>query len=458
MIEKFISPNEDQAYFNKSVAEKYADLTRKVETKEIEIAPEFLQSAKNIIEMFYLKPKEDFTIVTDAKVMDEFPEMVLALENTTREKMRETKGHLSILVASETTRSALPWEAFIGERLKSRPFLIISALSRSHSLGSRRAMRPEINISEKLRIIRSEGFKNAVGKGLTSITPERLQLLYEAAQNDETLSKLYEKALKKLINQQKSRVISITRGTEKDIFTEGAALENLDDIKERNEKVDNLLKDVEKVHITSQLGTDLWLKIRKGTEINDRGVIDKPGELSNFPVGEWACSPWMEGCDGKLVILNSPLGPGLDRPMITQPITVIFENGKAVSIEGDKPAELLKQKIDLSNADYRAKNPNDLFADAAKVAELGIGTNTKAFRMVDGKKVVAPTSLEGEKSYGTVHIAIGGNGIFLEDPNSAEYNNISFHNDIVLPDVTVECYKKDGTKFNLIENGQPIGY
>ncbi|EKD56395.1 MAG: hypothetical protein ACD_58C00205G0004 [uncultured bacterium] len=94
---------------------------------------------------------------------------------------------------------------------------------------------------------------------------------------------------------------------------------------------------------------------------------------------------------------------------------------------------------------------------AYKLAEFAVGLNTMACK---DKPDNYWGSTETEKKYGTSHIAFGSNGTFgvtNDDPNR---NLANVHCDMIIldPQLTIECNKKDGTKFNLIENGLPIGY
>lgn len=439
----------------------FGELSEKVKLQEKEISPEIDKAAKNIIGMFNLQPKEEFVLATDQGVIKELPEMILALEKYAKEKLSPEKGHFRLLVAPKTEHSAQLWQEAIGEKLKGKPILIITSLSRSHSQETREALWPENWLSDaaKLRKLAESGnLRELVKKGWSGIREETLEKILIASSQNEIYQDIFKGLLKVILDNNRSRLVSITRGTNRELLTQGACSESLADIEQRTGRLAELMKDVEMVHIISPEGTDLWLKPRVEYAEVDNGKVDKPGKLANFPVGEWACAVGFKETKGKIVVYKSPLGPGIDREMVDEPVTIIIESGKAKEISGGKAAEILKKTMEKINREYHAALPEDKQADCYKVAEFGIGTNTKASRIVEGQKVVAPTSLEGEKLYGSVHIALGANGTFGLNPKDPEFNNIPFHNDMVLPGVTVECTKKDGTRFILIENGQAIGY
>jgi len=211
--------------------------------------------------------------------------------------------------------------------------------------------------------------------------------------------------------------------------------------------VDSLMRDVVRVHVTSPQGTDLWLKPRPEKSEIEAGKITNPGDVSNYPIGEWSCSPHWEGANGTLVV-DGPFGGGHNKDRIDQPVRVTFREGVAEDIEGGEAAEMLRTYLESGNDDQDG---------AYRIAEFAVGTNGKA---CEGKPDAHIGSSEGEKKYGTAHIAVGNNGTFGVAPGDASYNGeAKIHCDMVLWDqVTVECEKSDGSTFKLIENGTPQGY
>lgn len=471
-----------------------------------------LKAAENILTMFDLKPgKEDLLVVTDAKVMKVNPGMVEAV----MEQAKKLGVEFRVMVAPESKKSSTPLSEEFGDRMAGRPVLILTARSRSHSEQTRNAHDQERVLSEKAvsewdKIIQSERLNKAVIRGWSGIVPDRLQQLKEEGVEKGLDFEKYQK----LCKERNARIISITKGHNPEgILTEGPALEDIETIRDKGEKVNELMKGVEKVHIISAKGTDLWLYPMTESQDFEDGKIDKPGKISNFPIGEWSCSVRLEGTNGILVI-DGPCGGGLDRHLIGAGIKLEgIKDGLIGKIEGVKhqegrqiledlagqdekaagllkiiesgdldkifetitkedlseiwkalepekknvlksylAAERLKNYLEVGNRDYRVKNPEDKRAEAFKLAELGIGTNTKAKTPHNNR------STNGEKEYGTVHIAAGGNGTFGIPRNDINFNNIAIHCDMIHDQPTVECFKKDGTKFKLIENGEPIGY
>jgi leucyl aminopeptidase (aminopeptidase T) len=143
------------------------------------------------------------------------------------------------------------------------------------------------------------------------------------------------------------------------------------------------------VHLTSALGTDLRFSIRGRSWRVDSGILRGRGVYGNLPAGEIFIAPIEESADGMLIIDKSL--PGL---VLTEPVRVKFDGGRAVRIEGGAGAEFLERAI----ADEEDKPGGEW---ARSMAELGIGTNPAA--RLQGNIIT------DEKVAGTVHIAIGRN-------------------------------------------------
>lgn len=399
--------------------------------------------ANNMIDCFDWQPdQEGFAVITDTRVMRENPELIFLVEEVLKERAGN-KGHFRLMVAPESKRSTVPLGKSIGESMKGNPVLILTSRSRTHSLETGAAIRGDLATTKEslAKILKSGRFKETVKKGQSVISPKRLKELQA-----EIPDKYFDKLIK-MAKEKGSRVISCTKGHNPfEILTKGAVEESVEKLKERAEKVDNLMKEVEKVHITSQEGTDLWLDVRPDKSEIEDGQINKPGKVSNYPIGEWSCSLKWEGSQGTLVV-NGPCGGGLNKDKIDQPIRLTIEQGEVKTIEGGKASELLKEYLDQGNDENNG---------AFKVAELGIGTNSKA---VEGKPEEYWGSSETEKKYGTVHVAVGSNGTFGVKKDDPYYNPAAIHCDmILLGKINVECVKKDGSTFKLIEQGTPQGY
>ncbi len=409
--------------------------------------------AKNIIDCFGFQPeKESLLVLTDDKVIQEngyFIDAIKADLDGRTLKSQRAKGNYEMVVVPASPKSATPLGEAIGEKMKSRPVLIITSMSRSHSRETGTAYRGDIPDKSVFdEIIASETFRNTVAKGHSVYTTERLEQM-----GGKLPDSTYEK-MKLFAQNNRSRIISITKGHNPyEILTRGAVEEPIEKIKERASKVSELMKDVKRVHITSPLGTDIWLNVRPDLNEVEDGNLGNPGSLSNYPIGEWSCSPDWEGSNGVLVI-DGPCGGNINQDIIDEgkPFVLTVKQGEVIDIKGDgKALDMWKSYLDSGNND---KN------HAYRLAEFAVGTNTKALQ---GKPRSYWGSTEGEKVYGTAHIAVGSNGSFGRTPDDPNYNSAAVHCDMVLglhPNnrVTVECERKDSSRFNLINNGEPKEY
>ena len=146
--------------------------------------------------------------------------------------------------------------------------------------------------------------------------------------------------------------------------------------------------------------------------MRDTGLIQKRGDWGNLPAGEVALAPVEGSTSGTLVIDNLvDAALGLS---VTQPLKIAVKHGRARSFVGPDAARL---KSILEAADKNACN----------IAELGIGTNSKA-RLIGNV-------LEDEKVLGTVHIAVGDNTSF---PGGHTKSNIHLDGILLRPTVKID--------------------
>ncbi len=189
-------------------------------------------------------------------------------------------------------------------------------------------------------------------------------------------------------------------------------------------KLRDSLEGTSNVHITSPLGTDLSFSIAGRQIAVDPGIVRKPGYY-NLPSGECYVAPIENSASGTLVVDKS-----FPNILIREPITLTFEHGRVIDIQGGREAEQLKQLIEEGE-----KQPDG--EGCRTIAELGIGTNPAAR--------ITGNVMTDEKVMGTIHIAIGHNAVA---PYNGQ-NRAPIHLDGVMGDPTLFV---DGTL--LIDNGK----
>ena len=225
------------------------------------------------------------------------------------------------------------------------------------------------------------------------------------------------------------------------------------DYKKMAEESVNLLqklKNVRKVHITSQAGTDLEVQVpaevRFDTDctIIPPNIYGKPGKFGNLPVGEvWSQKdeiiqvlnkasgkkenqsyPVKQTACGKVVCDVTAGGyPGRISP--AKPLIASFKDGILTKLHSDDQA-LDSIRKDILNSQSKYGLPTVL-------EEVGIGLNEKAR--------VTGNMLEDEKIKGTCHVAPG---------------NIRCHIDMLIDKPTITGYDSEGTAIEIMKNGIPI--
>ncbi len=196
-------------------------------------------------------------------------------------------------------------------------------------------------------------------------------------------------------------------------------------IKERTETLAKVIKESEKIVVTSSNGTDLILGVH-GREIKtDTGILTEPGSFGNLPAGEAFFAP-LEGTANGILVLEWAPTHKLDSP-----VRLTIKSGIVVDVAGENNyATALRERLE-ENANFR------------NIAELGIGTNDRASR--------PDNILEAEKILGTVHIALGDNSSFGGRVRTP------FHQDYVVFNPTVTLIYSDGRKKVILEKGRVYG-
>jgi len=432
------SGDEENAIYNYGIelAKKSEDIEKDLTPSEKEQFEKIKIGAKNVIACFALKKGENLIIITDSGA-DQL--MIRALW----EAGRETVGDdCRVIVAPKTEHAAQEFGENVGERIKTADaVLLLTSLSRSHSKESADLMHPESNLDELEAILNS-----------LKLTDRFLNI-----KEKYSLKEIAEKKDKRKITEEsgfasRARLISITN-TSREILTEGAALEDPEEMSRRIDKFAEIMKGIEKVRITSENGTELEVDLKVPSLYKENSYIDKPGKLSNFPMGEFAGAVDLNGTSGVYVVDGAVGMIG----RVDEPIRIHIKNGIATKIEGGKAAKKLEEILNKAEVEYKEKNPSDKKTSAFRLAEFAFGMNSKAFRYDEnGEKISPPTSLEGEKGLGTIHIALGKNSLFNVSKDDPDFNDIPIHIDCVAMHTTIKGIKYSGEETLLIENGEMV--
>jgi len=164
------------------------------------------------------------------------------------------------------------------------------------------------------------------------------------------------------------------------------------------------------VKVTSLSGTNIKFTITRRKGFANSGLIDQPGEYSEFPVGKAYVAPVEGICEGMLFIDGSIQDVGL----IKEPVKMIVKNGIVTRIYGGEEAKIFSKIIKSMGVTGR------------NISEFGMGTNNNG-RLTGNLK-------GDEKILGTAHIAFGENKSFGGKFDLPFHFNAVFRN----PTVTID--------------------
>lgn len=156
------------------------------------------------------------------------------------------------------------------------------------------------------------------------------------------------------------------------------------------QSIGKLLSHGKEIHITSDLGTDLTVKLCGLKSVDQTALAHEPGTWAPAPNLEAAVGPCIDGVDG-IFIVDGVVVPG---GIPEEPITIHIEKGKVKTIAGGVDAQKLKKLLE------GFRDPR-----IYQVVEVGIGLNPKA---QIGKGQMA----EDESQFGTLHLGIGAGRTF----------------------------------------------
>jgi 2,5-dihydroxypyridine 5,6-dioxygenase len=171
------------------------------------------------------------------------------------------------------------------------------------------------------------------------------------------------------------------------------------DVIRRARALAKLIDVADEIRVTSPAGTDLTMRKGNRRGFANCGVADIPGKI-DFWGGAIAETAQLEGTlEGTLVMNTGDIVFHLGR-FIDDPVTITFEEGRAVKIEGKLDAFLLRKLLDSYN------DPNALLS-----GHTSIGTDRRA--QWYGQAVQFPEGGAGgsdtQGHYGNVQIEIGDN-------------------------------------------------
>jgi len=131
-----------------------------------------------------------------------------------------------------------------------------------------------------------------------------------------------------------------------------------------------------KVRVRSATGTDVEFLIGGRWILEDNGICNRPGQISNLPAGKVFVMPKEKSMNGTIVIDGSWEGRLLEEPLSLQ-----IRDGLVEGISGGGVAEEISSIFELAKAGIRGSKREQVWT----VAEFGFGMNPRATELVGNK-------------------------------------------------------------------------
>jgi leucyl aminopeptidase (aminopeptidase T) len=193
-----------------------------------------------------------------------------------------------------------------------------------------------------------------------------------------TVQSLSHTAARKRATESGTRTATLPGATEEMLAR--VMSDDMAELRRRGGRVAELLDRGTEARITCDHGSDLRLGLEGRVAIPDAGELTHEGAFGNLPCGEGFISP--ATAEGTLIVDGSIAGVGL----VSEPVRLTVEGGHLVDATGPAGEKLMELLTEHG-------------PDGTNVAELGIGTNSKA--------ILTGNILEDEKIIGTAHVAFG---------------------------------------------------
>ena len=133
--------------------------------------------------------------------------------------------------------------------------------------------------------------------------------------------------------------------------------------------LNSILRRRREVHVTSESGTDLKFTTGGRWILEDNGICNRPGAITNLPAGKVFVLPKEGTASGRIVIDGSWEGAKLEKP-----ISMLVEEGIVTDISGNETAENIWKQLEDARSGLRPSKA----ALVGNLAEFGFGMNPRA--------------------------------------------------------------------------------
>jgi len=221
----------------------------------------------------------------------------------------------------------------------------------------------------------------------------------------------------RLISSKDGARIATMPGVTRSMFIEGGMTTDFDTLQSNIASMARILRKHRNVIISNQEGESLEMAIAGRWNLEDNGICNRPGQVTNLPAGKIFAEIKPESVSGVIKINGT-----WDSASVSEPISIVIDEGNIVDIQASNEGVLNDQIMEFI----------DERMDSIKIIEFGFGMNPKAR--------ISGSALEDEKVLGSCYIV-------LQQPATRRTHEVRATGIITNSTVSLGDY-------NLIENGQ----
>ena len=186
----------------------------------------------------------------------------------------------------------------------------------------------------------------------------------------------------RLIASKDGARIATMPGVNRAMFIEGGMTADFDTLQTNIATMGKVLRRHRNVIIEGN-GTELSFDISGRWNLEDNGICNRPGQVTNLPAGKIFSQVKSDTVTGSIEIDGA-----WDSIALKSPISIVFDQGRLIGIEGPEDGHL-KEQIDELTEDGM---------DTIQLVEFGFGMNPQAR--------ITGNALEDEKVLGSCYIVL----------------------------------------------------
>ena len=206
-----------------------------------------------------------------------------------------------------------------------------------------------------------------------------------------TKSSLTHTRARRNASRENARIASMP-GITSEILSKGGMTADYGAMKKEISGLNSLLRKRTLVRVKSSSGTDFTFTTGARWILEDNGICNRPGQITNLPTGKVFVLPKEGSANGKIVIDGS-----LDGKMLDEPVTLLVEEGNVIEISGGSVSEELISKMDSIRSSVKISQIDKV----GTLAEFGFGMNPRSR--------LSGNQLEDQVVRGSSYVAIGDN-------------------------------------------------